>query len=104
MGILQGEITITFAFLLRRVSLASQKRFASVGANFFLKPLKCQLQLQQTTVLNIFHCFSDKIMLDISCESSAWQRIHMKDQALFSSKDKSKIIKVSSAAILLGYQ
>ena len=33
--------------------------------------------------------FSDKIMLDISCESSAWQRIHMKYQALFCSKDKS---------------
>ena len=42
-------------------------------------------------------------MLDISCESSAWQRIHMKHQALFSLKDKSKkIIIVSSAAILLG--
>ena len=37
-----------------------------------------------------FHCFSDKIMLDISCESSAWQRIHTKHQASFSSKDKSK--------------
>ena len=52
--------------------------------------LKCQSRLQQTTVLNIFHCFSDKIMLDTSCEFSAWQRIHMKHQALFSSKDKSK--------------
>ena len=34
--------------------------------------------------------FPDKIMLDISCESSAWQRIHMKHQALFSSKGKSE--------------
>ena len=41
-------------------------------------------------------------MLDISCESSAGQRIHTKHQALFYSKDKSKKIKVSSAAILLG--
>ena len=41
-------------------------------------------------------------MFDISCESSAWQRIHMKHQALFSLKDKRKIIKVPSAAILLG--
>ena len=48
-----------------------------------------------------FHCFSEKIRLDISCESSARQRIHMKYQALLSSKDKSKNIKVSSAAILL---
>ena len=35
-----------------------------------------------------FHCFSEKIRLDISCESPARQRIHMKQQALFSSKDK----------------
>ena len=28
--------------------------------------------------------------LDISCESSARQKIHMKHQALFSSKDKRK--------------
>ena len=37
-----------------------------------------------------FHCFSEKIRLDVSCESSARQRIHMKNQALFSSEDKSK--------------
>ena len=37
-----------------------------------------------------FHCFSEKIKLDVSSESSARQRIHTKNQALFSSKDKSK--------------
>ena len=31
--------------------------------------------------------------LEVSSESSARQRIHMKNQALFSSKDKSKKIK-----------
>ena len=31
--------------------------------------------------------------LDVSSESSARQRIHMKNQALFSSKDKSKKLK-----------
>ena len=30
-----------------------------------------------------FHCFSEKIRLDVSSESSARQRIHMKNQALF---------------------
>ena len=40
--------------------------------------------------LEIFHCFSEKIRLDMSCESSAGQRIHMKHQASVSSKDKSK--------------
>ena len=47
-------------------------------------------------------CFSEKIRLDISSESSARQRIHMKNQALFSLKDKSKKIKMSSAAIFVG--
>ena len=39
-----------------------------------------------------FYCFSEKLRLDISHESSAGQRIHMKHQALFPSKDKSKKI------------
>ena len=40
-----------------------------------------------------FRCFSEKIKLDVSSESSARQRIHMKNQALFSSNDKSKKLK-----------
>ena len=41
---------------------------------------------------NYFLCCSEKMRLDISCESSARQRIYVshKHQALFSSKDKSK--------------
>ena len=40
------------------------------------------------TVLNIFfHYFSEQIRLDISCKSSARQRIHMKHQALFLRKN-----------------
>ena len=37
-----------------------------------------------------FHCFSEKIKLVVSSESSARQRIHMKNQVLFSLKDKVK--------------
>ena len=37
-----------------------------------------------------FFIVFEKIRLDISCESSAKQRILMKHPALFSSKDKSK--------------
>ena len=40
-----------------------------------------------------FHCFSEKIRLDVSSEFSARQRVHMKNQALFSSKDESKKLK-----------
>ena len=35
--------------------------------------------------------FSEKTSLDISCESSAWQMIHMNCQDLFSSENKKKI-------------
>ena len=41
-----------------------------------------------------------KIRLDISSESSARQRIHMKNQALFFLKDKLKN-KMSSAALFV---
>ena len=57
------------------------------------------------TVINTFKlalCFSEKIKLDISTESSARQRIHMKNQALFSSKDKSKKLKCRLLQFLLG--
>ena len=37
-----------------------------------------------------FFFLSEKIRIDVSSESSARQRIHMKNQALFSLKDKSK--------------
>ena len=49
-----------------------------------------------------FHCFSEKISLDVSSESSARQRIYMKNQALFSSKDKSKKFKCRLLQFLFG--
>ena len=43
--------------------------------------------------------FSEKTSLEISCESSTWQMIHMKCQDLFSLKNlkKKKKIRMSSA-------
>ena len=41
--------------------------------------------------------------LEVSCESSARQRIHMKLQALFSLKDKSKKLKGLSFEIFFLY-
>ena len=55
--------------------------------------LMCQSRLQQTAFINIFYCFSEKLRLDISSESFTRQRFHIKNQALFSSKDKSKKLK-----------
>ena len=49
-----------------------------------------------------FHCFSEKIRLDVSSESSDWQRIHVKNQALFSLKDKSKKLKCRLLQFLFG--
>ena len=51
------------------------------------------------TIFSLF--FSEKIRLDVSSESPARQRIHMQNQALFSSKDKSKKLKCRPAAIFV---
>ena len=50
----------------------------------------------------VFIVFSEKIRFGVSSESSAWQRIHMKNQALFSSKDKSKKLKCRLLQFLFG--
>ena len=58
-----------------------------------------------TTADDIHKYFSlilEKIRLDVSSESSARQRIHMKNQALFSSKDKSKKLKCRLLQFLFG--
>ena len=49
--------------------------------------------LQQTTFINSFSLFFRKIGLDVSSESSARQRIHMKNQALLLRKIKVKELK-----------
>ena len=49
-----------------------------------------------------FHCFSEKIRLDVSSESSARQRIHMKNQCLFSLKDKREKLKCCLLQFLFG--
>ena len=66
----------------------------SAHARLRVSPIKCQSRLQQTTFIIIFFIvFLKKIRFDVSSESSARQRIHMENQALFSSKDKSKKLK-----------
>ena len=55
--------------------------------------LPLTLKAPITTAADDIHKYmfnSEKIRLDISCESSARQRIHIKHQALFFSIDKSK--------------
>ena len=63
-----------------------------------LGKLKLTLKAPNTTAADDIHkyffiLFSEKIRLDVSSESSAGQRIHMKNQALFSWKDKIKKLK-----------
>ena len=45
---------------------------------------------------------SKEIKLDVSCESSARQRIHKKNQALFSLKDENKNLKCRLLQVLFG--
>ena len=51
---------------------------------------------------SFFHCFSEIIRLDVSSESSARQRVHMKNHALFSSKEKGKKLKCLLLQFLFG--
>ena len=57
-----------------------------------LKPLtlKAPVTTAGGGIHKFFSFFLEKIRLDMSCEYSAWQRIYMKNQALFSKKDKSE--------------
>ena len=65
-------------------------------------PLTLQTPITTAADGILFHCFSEKIRLDVSSESSARQRIHMKNQALFSWKDKSKNLKCRLLQLLYG--
>ena len=57
----------------------------------------------ETTLINIFfQFFSEKVRLDVSSESSTRQRINMKNEASFSSKDKSKKLKCRLLQLLFG--
>ena len=49
-----------------------------------------------------FFSFSEKVRLDVLSKSSARQRIHMKNQALFSLKDRSKKLKCHLLQFLFG--
>ena len=56
------------------------------------------------TFINIFSLFfSEKIRLDVPSESSARQRIHMKDKALFLRKIKVKCINVVCCNFCLAF-
>ena len=53
-------------------------------------PLKAQITTAADNIHKYFFIVFQRKRLNVSSESSARQRIHMKNQALFSSKDKSK--------------
>ena len=75
---------------------------SGIDANVNLLTLKEPVTPAADDIHDFFHCFSEKIRLDVSSESSASQRIHMKNQALFSSKDKGKKLKCRLLQILFG--
>ena len=50
----------------------------------------------------VYFYLSKKIRLDVSSESSARQRIHLKHQVLFSLKKMKKYVGMSSAAVVIG--
>ena len=73
--------------LIQRITKEESNSIQSVK---YILTLKAPITIAADDSRIFFHCFSDRIRLDISCESSARQKSHMKHQALFTSKDKSK--------------
>ena len=75
-------------------------KLAFVNKLITFLPLKRQAKF----VVNDIHFISEKTNLDISCESSAKQTIHMKCLDLFSleNKNEKKKKKMSSAAVVIG--
>ena len=55
-----------------------------------MNPQSANQYCSRQHLLIFFHCFSVKIRLDVSSESSTRQWIHMKNEVLLSAKDKSK--------------
>ena len=64
--------------------------------------LKAPITTAADDIHKYFYWFSEKLRLDVSSESSARQRIHMKNQALFSSSDKIKKLKSRLLQFLSG--
>ena len=76
----------------------------STGSKFFLLTLKAPSKFcskQHSKISILFFYFSEITSLDISCELSAKEIIHIKCQDLFSLKNKNKW-KQSSAAVVIG--
>ena len=67
-----------------------------------LLTLKAPVTTAADDIYKYFFIVFGEIRLDVSSESSARQRIHMKNQALFSSKDKSKKLKCRLLQFLFG--
>ena len=76
------------------------RRTGNLGSPLVLT-LKALITTAADDIHKYFSLISEKIRLDVSSESSARQRIHLKHQASISSKDKNKKIKMSSAAIFV---
>ena len=64
--------------------------------------LKAPITTAADDIYKYFSLLFREIRLDVSSESSARQRIHTKNQALFSSKDNSKKIKCRLLQVLFG--
>ena len=79
-----------------------KKYFKMLSTAVVIAALRVKGNQADDNFFYFYFYFSKKTSLDISCESSAKQTIHMKYQDLFSSKNKKKYFKMSSAAVVIG--
>ena len=75
--------------------------FVSLLTENYILTLKVPIMTAADDIHKYFFIVFQKLRLDALSESSARQRIHRKNRLLFSLKDKSKKIIMSSAAIFV---
>ena len=73
-----------------------------MSVNLILKAPNTNMTAADDIHKYFFIVFQRKLRLDVSSESSARQRIHMKNQALVSPKDKSKKLECRLVQFLFG--
>ena len=84
------------SFLISEIFLQKQRQSQNCnktkqGGLTLKAPSKiCSRRRSEICIFFFLFFFSKKTSLDISCESSAWQTIHMKYQDLFTSENKKK--------------
>ena len=93
-------VVVTRRIYCHQNSCKKKKKKKKTEKNICLT-FKAPITTSADDIFKYFSLFLEKIRLEVSSESSARQRIHMKNQSLIFFEDKRKKTKMSAAAIFV---